>query len=229
MNWLVKFFKSSIGQKLIMSLTGLFLCSFLLVHCAGNTLLFKGDGGMSFNYYGEFMSKNPVIKTIAYGLYAMILVHAFKGLTLAWANRKARGEVSYAVANGKSAVPFSKQMAILGSIIFIFIGIHMSHFWYSVQIGAVPHVEYTFDGQTESVENLYASVAEAFKKEWIVALYVLSCVALAFHLIHGFQSAFQTLGLNHKKYTPIIKGIGYVFSIVVCLAFAAMPIFFYLK
>lgn len=223
MNWLVKFFQSSLGQKVIMSLTGLFLSLFLLVHCAGNCLLFLGDDGAWFNFYGDFMSHNPLIKLIAYGLYLMILVHAIKGITLALYNRGARGDVGYTVANGKSAKWYTKQMAVLGSILFIFIAVHMSHFWWSVQMGTVP----TIHVGEEEVEDLYTQVAAAFKIEWIVVFYALAQFVLGFHLIHGFQSAFQTLGINHSKYTPIIKFVGMAFGIVVPFLFLLMPIYFY--
>jgi succinate dehydrogenase / fumarate reductase cytochrome b subunit len=81
----------------------------------------------------------------------------------------------------------------------------------------------------EMVDNLYAHVVLAFKNPLYVLLYVISMIALAYHLIHGFQSAFQTLGLNHKKYTPAIRSFGYIFSILVCLGFASMPIYFFFK
>lgn len=220
MAWLLKFFTSSIGQKLIMSLTGLFLCSFLLVHCAGNMLLFVNDEGASFNTYAQFMSTNPVVSTIAWGLYLMILVHAIKGLLIWGQNLSARGSEGYAVKTYSNAPWWTKNMAILGSIIFVFIGIHMSHFWYSVKFGEVGHDAF-------GNEDLYTEVRTAFQETWIVVFYVISCIALAFHLIHGFGSAFQTLGINHSKYTPFIKGLGVLFAVVVCALFCSMPIYFY--
>ncbi len=106
MSWIVQFFNSSIGNKLLMSLTGLFLCSFLLVHCAGNCLLFANDNGVLFNHYAEFMSKNPVIKFVAYGLYFAILLHALKGIAIWWHNRSSRGGQNYSQANSKGTWPF---------------------------------------------------------------------------------------------------------------------------
>ena len=221
--WLLKFFNSSIGSKLIMSLTGLFLCSFLLVHMAGNLQLFVSDQGASFNAYAKFMTSNPLIKTISYGLYAMILLHAVKGILIWLYNRNAKGQ-TYA-GKEKSDTEFrfaSHNMATLGIIVFAFIGTHMYNFWAKMHFGTVPP-------DAAGNKNLYILVAEAFQNPILVAFYVVSMIALSLHLLHGFSSGFQTLGLNHKKYTPIIKSTGITFAILVPLGFAAMPLFFYMK
>lgn len=225
MSWLVKFFQSSLGNKILMSLTGLFLCTFLIVHCAGNCLLFMQDDGQMFNFYADFMSHNPVVSFIAYGLYAAILLHAIKGILIAIYNRQARGGQGYAVKTNANATWYSKNMALLGSWIFVFIGLHMYHFWWKVKMGTVPMISY----EGEEVENLYAEVAAAFQIPWISIFYILSVVVLSFHLLHGFQSAFQSLGFNHRKYTPAIKAIGFgLFAVLIPLLFAAMPIYFLL-
>src|SRR5438477_12369983 len=129
MNWVIRLFNSSLGQKLIMALTGLFLCLFLVVHVSGNLQLFKNDSGLAFNQYSVFMTTNPLIKAISYILYATILYHAYKGLVLAWKNQKAR-PVKYAAFDGKANSPWaSRNMGILGTIILVFIIIHMNDFW----------------------------------------------------------------------------------------------------
>ncbi len=245
-------FTSSIGRKLIMALTGLFLCLFLIVHLIGNLQLFKADGGYAFNHYAWFMTSNPLIKTVSWGLYAMIILHAVKGIYLAMQNRKAR-EVSYGVNGGSSNSTWSsRNMAILGSIIFIFIGIHMGDFWREYKFGdEITWKSYTQDYNTQEVtwadytpvegqkiyakdiegghmlvaKDLYVEVWESFKQPWIVLIYVLSMLALSFHLLHGFQSAFQTLGVNHPSYSPIIQFIGRAFAILVPLGFAAIPLY----
>ena len=102
MSWVTQTLSSSIGKKLVMALTGLFLCSFLIVHMSGNLQLFKHDDGLAFNVYAVFMTTNPLIKTVSYGLYAFILLHAFEGLYLAKQNRQARGNQRYVVSNGKA-------------------------------------------------------------------------------------------------------------------------------
>jgi succinate dehydrogenase / fumarate reductase cytochrome b subunit len=245
-------FTSSIGRKLIMALTGLFLCLFLVVHLIGNLQLFKADGGYAFNHYAWFMTSNPLIKTVSWGLYAMIILHAVKGIYLAMNNRKAR-QSRYEVSAGSAGSSWSsRNMAILGSIIFIFIGIHMGDFWREYKFGdEITWRSYTQDYNTQEVtwteytpvegqkiyakdiegghmlvaKDLYSEVYEAFRQPWIVWIYVLSMLALAFHLLHGFQSAFQTLGVNHPSYSPIIQFIGRAFAILVPLGFAAIPLY----
>lgn len=221
--WLLKFFNSSIGSKLIMSLTGLFLCTFLLVHMAGNLQLFVSDQGAAFNAYAKFMTSNPLIKTVSYGLYAMILLHAVKGILIWLYNRNAKGQ-AYA-GREKSDTRFrfaAHNMATLGIIVFAFIGTHMFNFWAKMHFTTMP---------TDAAGNkdLYKLVAEAFQNPILVGFYVVSMMALSLHLLHGFASGFQTLGLNHKKYTPIIQATGTAFSILVPLGFAAMPLFFFVK
>ncbi|MCB9283387.1 MAG: succinate dehydrogenase cytochrome b subunit [Lewinellaceae bacterium] len=226
MSWFTKFITSSLGQKLVMSLTGLFLILFLCVHLYGNMQLYKGDEGYAYNLFSHFMTHNPVIEGIAYLLYAFILLHAIQGIALWVQNRRARGGQGYAVkvtrtTNTNSFA--SRNMAFLGLLILVFLGIHMGDFWWKVKFGTTPMV--TYEG--EDYQNLYALVESSFRIGWIVALYVLSMVGLFFHLLHGFQSAFQTLGINHKKYTPVIRFLGWVYSIIVPLLFASMPIYYY--
>lgn len=226
MSWFTNFLTSSIGRKVVMSLTGLFLISFLIVHLIGNLQLLAPDEGESFNIYAYFMTHNPVIKTVSYLLYAFILIHAVQGWILWRKNRKARGSQRYAVkvtrAVGTNSFAAS-NMGWLGTIIFIFILVHMYQFWLQMKMGNLPMA--TYDGQ--EVKDLYAIVSEAFANIGYVIFYVVSMVVIAYHLLHGFQSSFQTLGLNHKKYTPFIKAVGIVYSILVPLGFAVIPLYMY--
>ncbi len=225
MKWLLTFFGSGIGKKLLMSLTGLFLILFLVVHLIGNLQLLNDDQGMSFNVYARFMTTNPLIKTIGYGNYFFILLHAFVGISLALYNRRAKGQ-KYAVSNPMNTSWASKNMAILGTLILAFILIHMGDFWLKMKLGQLPMV--TYPGIEGEMKDLYFRVAEAFKNPLLVGAYVLGMIVLAFHLFHGFQSAFQTLGINHKKYTPAIKSIGIGYSILIPLGFAIIPIYHFL-
>lgn len=208
-----------------MSLTGIFLILFLIVHLSGNLQLLADDGGESFNKYAYFMTHNPLIKFISYGLYFFIIVHAIQGLVLWGANRKARGTDKYAVKSTKTTSWASRNMALLGSLILIFIFIHMGDFWFAMKSHQLPMVNYP--GMEEKVADLYYKVDLSFQQLWIVAFYVLAMIGLSFHLLHGFQSAFQTLGLNHERYTPLIKGVGKVYSIFVPLGFAIIPLYYY--
>lgn len=112
-------------------------------------------------------------------------------------------------------------MGVLGSVILVFLIVHLYNFYYRYHYEPLP-----FDSQNN--KNLYAVVMTSFQTWWYVALYVLAQVALCYHLLHGFASGFQTLGLNHRKYTPVIKAVGYAFSIIVCAGFAAMPLYFFI-
>jgi len=250
-------FNSSLGKKLIMALTGLFLCTFLIVHVGGNCLLFVHDNGYSFNLYANFLTHFPPIEVIAYLLYLSILVHAVYALILTIQNRKAR-PVSYAAVNQSPATWSSKNMGLLGSILLLFIVIHMSDFWFAYKYShKVPYKEYRTDlatGKTTasnftpvttdfeksvSVENnveivrvkdLHARVAASFSNIFYVIFYVIAMFAVSFHLLHGFQSAFRTLGWVHRKYTPIVYAIGtWLFAVIIPFLFAAMPVIYYIQ
>jgi succinate dehydrogenase / fumarate reductase cytochrome b subunit len=225
MKWFLDLFTSSLGRKLMMALTGLFLITFITVHLIGNLQLLKGDDGKSFNLYAEFMTTNPLIKTVSYVNYTCILVHVIWALMLTVRNRAARGPEHYAVSSGKSSKWTSRNMGILGTIILIFIVIHLRQFWAQMHWGGIPTVLY--DGK--EVKDLYNVVAIAYQNLWYVALYVFCMGVLAFHLWHGFASAFQTLGLNHAKYNPVIHFVGKAFSIIVPALFAWIPIKMFLN
>lgn len=219
MNWLTKLLTSSLGRKLIMALTGLFLIIFLIAHLVGNLQLVYQDAGKSFNLYAEFMTTNPLIKTVSYILYTSILVHVIWAIWLSVSNRKARGSERYAVVNNASGWT-SRNMGILGTLVFVFLVIHLRGFWFQMHWGALPLVSY--DGQ--EVKDLYSVVKAAYSELWYVVLYVVSMGLVGFHLWHGFASAFQTLGLNHVKYNPLIKGLGKIYAVFVPAAFAYIPI-----
>lgn len=250
-----KAFSSTLGRKLIMSLTGLFLCSFLIIHLIGNFQLFKNDDGLAFNHYAHFMTHFTPIKVVSYLLYASILIHTIWAIIITRKNKAAR-PIGYAIKPKDGSIWSSRNMGILGTIIFVFIVVHMSNFWYKYHQGYTPYIEYQTDLKTNittsrvldasefkqytvfvengiettQTEDLYKEVASAFQQWWVVVFYVLAMAALAFHLIHGFQSAFQTLGWNHRKYFPIVKFIGvWGFGLLIPIGFALMPLYFLFK
>ena len=225
MNWFIKYFTSSIGQKLIMSLTGLFLIVFLKIHLLGNLQLLAGDGGQSFNEYTYLMTHNPLIKMVSYGLYLFIIIHTIQGIVLAIQNRKAKSS-TYKVKSGYKTTWASRNMALLGTLILAFLIIHMGDFWFKMKFtDQIEKVTY------EGVEylNLFEHVSAAYANPTVVIIYIVGMIVLGFHLWHGFQSAFQTLGLNHKKYTPAIQFIGKAFAIIVPALFALIPIMMFLN
>lgn len=210
-----------------MALTGLFLCLFLVGHLLGNFQLFipGEEGRLQFNEYAQFMTTNPLVKILSYVTYISILFHAVDGILLTVQNRKAR-PVKYAynrpaVNSGWS----SRNMALLGTILLVFIATHMTNFWAKMHFTEMPMQGEMKDLHTvvlgffNPAENNLALVAAAF--------YAFSMAAMAFHLWHGFQSAFQTVGVNHKRYTPLIKSVGYGFALLVPAAFAAIPLYLY--
>jgi len=223
MNWFTKLLTSTLGRKLLMALTGLFLILFLTVHLIGNLQLLKGDGGHAFNVYAKFMTSNPLIKIVSYVNYAFIVIHIVWAILLTQHNRSARGPVGYAVSNNSSPWT-SRNMGILGTLILLFLVIHLKTFWFVMHWGPITSVNY--DG--EDVKDLFTVVDVAYNQLWYVILYVVSMAVLAFHLWHGFASTFQTLGLNHLKYNPIILFVGRAFAIIVPILFAIIPIFMYL-
>ena len=229
MSWFSTFLTSSVGRKLVMSLTGLFLIIFLVVHLIGNLQLLNNDGGESFNIYAEFMTSFPLVKIISYLLYASILVHAVQGWLLWRKNAAARG-TQYAVKVTRTvntSSVFSRNMGWLGTVIFVFILIHLYQFWFQMHWGEL-RTE-TYASHTEPVKNLYEVVAATYTSPGFVLFYLISMVVIAFHLWHGFQSAFQTLGLNHKKYWRLIQVLGRLYAVLIPAAFALIPVVMYLQ
>jgi succinate dehydrogenase / fumarate reductase cytochrome b subunit len=214
---------NSLVKKYWMALTGLFLCSFLIMHLAGNLQLLDGspEGRFNFNRYADFMTTFPVVKAISYLLYFSILFHSFDGILLAVQNRQARGPRGYAYENSSAnSTWYSRRMALLGTLILAFIVIHMRNFWFRYHWGEI--------GTDESgYKDLYSVVEAAFQQSWYVALYVIAMAVLAFHLLHGFQSAFQSLGINHGRYTPWIRNFGVFFAVVVPIFFALIPVWMF--
>lgn len=218
---------SSIVKKYWMALTGLFLCTFLVVHLGGNLILLKGESArLDFNAYAKFMTTFPVIKAVSYLLYFSILFHAFDGILLTIQNRAARPVRYYYNRPEVNSSWASRNMAFLGTVILIFIITHMSNFWYKMHFG---DISYDVNGN----KDLYEVVVSFFKDPDLgimyVAVYVISMIALGYHLVHGFASSFQTLGLYHKKYNPIIKNVSLIFGVLVSLLFAIIPIYIYLQ
>ena len=230
-----QFFASSIGKKITMGLTGFFLISFLIVHCAINAMIFFNDGGQTFNHWGHFMGSNLIIRTAEIGLFVFLLIHIVQGLLL-WKQNKNARPVKYIVTKlNENSKWYSRSMGLLGTLILIFLILHLYHFWTPSRFGGIANVraleETTLaDYNNEQVHNLFKEMLLVFQNNLlVVVVYVLGVTSLCWHLLHGFQSAFQTFGLNHKKYTPLIKSIGVGYSIIICLLFALMPIAIYLN
>lgn len=225
MSWVTKTLNSTLGRKLLMALTGLFLILFLVVHLAGNLQLLMGDNGDSFNLYAHSMATNPLIRIVSIFNFVFILLHVIYSVLLTQRNKRAR-PIEYAVTKPSANSSWaSRNMGILGTVILIFILIHLRQFWYRLKFGNPDPVNI---GGVD-YENAYLIVKDAFENPIYVGFYVLSMCFLAFHLSHGFASAFQTIGLNHKKYSPLIKKLGLGFSILIPALFALIPIVMYMQ
>lgn len=203
-----------------MAATGLFLCVFLVEHLYGNMLLFYTDGGEAFIEYSHTLVHSLFIRIVEVFLFAAIIIHVVQAINLTKKNAEAR-PVKYAVYKvGETSNWFSRNMGLTGSLIFFFIVVHLWHFFVPYRITG------TVGGEDQM--NVAQAVKEAFQSGWYVLLYVVSVLVLSFHLNHGFQSAFQTLGMNNKKYAPILTTAGSVFSFgIVFLGFASIPVLFY--
>ncbi len=261
--------KSSIGKKYWMALTGLFLCLFLAGHLLGNLQLIFSDA-LHFNQYALFMTTNPAVKLLSYLTYFSILFHAVDGILLTIQNKKAR-PIAYVKTNPAANSSFSsRNMAILGTLILVFIATHMMNFWAKMHFdqkfplqkvlietqpgakqefylttdgGYIPVGDptYTIKNQTEffdtaanvkvkeGYKDLYKITVDFFRQPKygliLTLFYVFSMLVLALHLLHGFGSAFQSLGANNPKYNGAINLLGKGFAILVPLLFAIIPIY----
>lgn len=220
------FLHSSIGKKVIMGATGLFLISFLIVHCFINSLIFINDGGHTFDLGCEFMGTNWIIRSMELVLFAGLILHIVQSLLLTLENRKAR-PIAYAKIDGAANSKwYSRSMGLLGTLLLIFLIIHLAHFW--VLSRFTNDLAHTREHIVGAQITMFDRMKIVFSSPLVVIVYCLAMISLSYHLMHGFQSAFQTLGLNHKKYTPLIKSTGMWFSIIIPIIFAAMPIAIYI-
>ncbi len=216
MTW-KKLFTSSIGKKILMALTGFFLIIYLVVHAGVNALIFYNDDGATFNAGASFMLHNYFIRFLEVGLFAVFILHIIQGLLL-WKQNRGTRKISYAKQNFPREIRwYSRYMGWLGTFLLLFLIMHLYHFWASTK-----HELY-FNGP---VIDLYQEMKIIFTNPLWFTLYMIGLVSLLFHLLQGFQSAFQTFGINHRRWTPIVKGIGVFYSLVICILFAMMPISF---
>ena len=217
-------FSSSIGRKLIMSLAGLFLITFLIVHLGINSLLILFESGDNFNVAAHFMSTNGVIRVMEIVLFGGFILHMLYGVILQIRNWLSRGPTGYKKENHSQTSFFSKYMFHSAMVVTAFLIIHLANFY----------VKARFLGETEEiivngkhVHDLGQLVLDLFQMPGYVIFYMVALLFLGFHLHHGFQSAFQTLGLNHKTYSPFIEKLGIAYTIIVVAGFMAIPLVIY--
>jgi len=216
-------FSSSIGKKLIVALAGLFLILFLLVHLGINLTLVLFESSKPFNVAAHFMGTNIVIKVFEVVLFGGILLHITYTLILQIQNWFSR-PIRYRIPNFSQISFFSRFMIWLGGIILIFLVIHLVNFYFKSKFGHIEEITYD---NVRYYPDLSSLVIQKFQIPGFVIFYIACFLILGFHLWHGFQSAFQTLGLNHKYYTPFIKKLGQVYTIVVVSGFTIIPLVIY--
>lgn len=212
---------TTLTRKWLMCLTGLFLCFFLIIHFLGNLQLFLPveKAPTQFNAYSHFLSGNILIKIVSYLLYTSILVHALDALFITLKNKKSSKKYVRDQRH-RASKWYSRNMGLLGTLILLFLVIHFKNFWYIYKFGSLPL-------DANGHKDLYVLVVTTFKEGWYVLIYVLSMIALCYHLIHGVHSAVRTLGLFNPKYIRWIKMIGIAYSVIISIGFAMMPLYIY--
>jgi succinate dehydrogenase / fumarate reductase cytochrome b subunit len=224
-------FCSSIGKKLIMSLSGLFLIMFLLVHLSLNSFLLIPDGGRMFNAGAHFMATNPLIKIVEPLLGLGFVVHIIYAAILTRQNQKARGANRYASGSATQSVSWaSKNMYVLGITVLAFLVVHLVNFWVKMKFTGegLEETEIDIAGIPTKVENAYALVNTAFSMLWVVVVYVIGSLGLAIHLTHGFWSAFQTVGFSNQVWRQRLSVIGTVFAWAIGIGFSLIAVLQYL-
>jgi succinate dehydrogenase / fumarate reductase cytochrome b subunit len=212
--------QQTLSRKNWMAFTGLFLCLYLVIHLLGNLQLFlpAERAHRQFNLYSHILSGNIIIKIISYILFASIIGHVVYAIVITITNNRARNIKYHYDRRGAVSTWYSRNMGLLGTVIFIFLVIHLRDFWYVYKFGDLP-----VDAQGN--KDLYILVVSVYSELWYVLLYVVCMIALCYHLLHGFFSAARTLGLYHPRYAKWVRIFGWVFSIVICTGFAAMPVY----
>ncbi|MEE6186215.1 hypothetical protein PIECOFPK_02841 [Mycovorax composti] len=235
MKW-SQIFTSSVGKKIIMAGSGLFLVAFLVVHAGLNACIWANDGGVMFNKAAHFMGASIVPRILEIGLFVFFLLHIIQGLVLEVQNRSKR-KIGYAIKLGnRGSKWYSRAMGILGSIILIFLVVHLTDFWIPSRFGGLEPVY--IDLATNQIvpagaegakefHNLYAEMAYKFTSFPVISIiYIIGVIALFWHLVHGIQSAFRTFGVTNQRYINLLTVAGWIFAIIICGAFIMMPISF---
>lgn len=212
-SWLTRAFSSSIGKKLVMAVTGLGLCGFLAVHLAGNLLLYVG--AEKYDHYAHTLHAQAALLVVAeIGLLILFVGHIWLAFTTTRENNNAR-PVGYSVKQSKQPpsslmAPASSVMFATGIVILLFLLLHLSDFRFSLR---------KHDGDTP-----FTKAVSILHDPLSASVYLVGSLVLGYHVLHGFQSAFQTLGLNHPKYTPFIKFLSLLFAITIAVGFGSFPL-----
>lgn len=214
-------------RKNVMAFTGLFLCVFLVVHLAGNLILLLPSriSHDLYNLYSHKLGENIVIKLVSFVLYFSIIAHSVYALLITLKNKRSQGQ-KYLVNNPDQSCSWTSQnMGLLGFLILVFIVVHMAHLWARIKLGLGDMVPLDKNG----LKDIYLVTTELFQNPFYVFFYVVLMIPLAMHIKHGFSSAFKTLGLYNLKYIKRVTVVGNIFSTVILLGFATIPIVVYMR
>jgi succinate dehydrogenase / fumarate reductase, cytochrome b subunit len=214
-------------RKTIMALTGLFLCLFLIVHLSANAILLLPEEmarGL-YNAYSTTLRESPLIKLVAYALYASILLHSGYAVVLTWLNRRAK-PTGYAVNHFRENSSWtSHNMGWIGGLILIFIVIHLANFWARIKLGIGAEVGLDAEGYMD----VYAVSYSLFQNPYYVLFYTILMIPLGLHLYHGLASGFRTLGFYHRKGSRLLAKVSLTYAAVISVGFGLIPVVVYLK
>lgn len=217
------FIGASVGRKLVVAVSGLFLVVFLVVHLVVNLTMFAG--AETYNQVAHWMGSNPAIQVMRPVLALGILVHLVLSAQLAISNwsRRPQGYLMVDPAGGSSWA--SRNMLALGVLIILFLALHISSFSIRMTFGSPPVTEIA----GETMKDAYSMVTAKFSLWWYVGLYTVAMISLGLHLAHGFQSAIQTIGFSDHRWRGRWMALGYAYSIVVAVGFAVLPLYFFIQ
>ena len=208
---------SSIVRKFIMALSGLFLIIFLITHLVINSLTLASSKDL-FNEAAHFMATNPIIYAMQYVLALGFIIHIGMGVKLTIQNKRARSREYVYNKMSKNTDLSSRSMIVSGGLVIVFLALHLRDYFYQMKFVGLP------EGTTD-----YDLVVNLFTNPYYTAVYVIAFIVLGVHLNHGFKSAFQSMGANHKKYNPLIKIVSTAYSIVIALGFSTIAIFHFIN
>ncbi|MDB5205872.1 MAG: succinate dehydrogenase cytochrome b subunit [Flavisolibacter sp.] len=231
MKW-SQFFTSAVGRKFVMALTGIFLVTFLIVHVGLNSCIFADwvdttDNGEMFNKAAHFMGSTIITRILEAVLFIGFIIHIIQGYVIEAKNRARRGQGYNIELGSRGSTWMSRSMALLGTLIFMFLILHISKFWWASRVSQ-DLAQVSYDGGRTEMHNLFLRMYDVFQNPVLVIIYIISVIVLGFHLWHGFHSAFRSMGVHNKKYLSLLKGLGYGFTIIVCVMFILMPVSMYL-
>lgn len=221
-NWFIRALSTTIGQKLVMGATGLLLCGFLVVHLAGNLLMYQS--AEAYNHYAHKLHDMELLPVAEVGLLVLFVLHVLLAFTTARTNTAARA-IGYREKHTKlkGGLEFEPHnwMFVTGVIVLGFVLLHLSDMRFA---------EWNLRLTRAPDATPYQDAVRVLKDPISAGVYILGSLVLGVHLAHGFQSAFRSLGLNHPKYTPFIRKVGILFAIIIAIGFASLPfVFFFVK